>query len=140
VGLYTRLQGRADFLIRKYGKLRTVTRGSGTSSLNRPTDAVAQSSYDPATGNITAPLPNSPPLTAQFQVFMVTFPYEIRFVNNTTIKLTDIWGMFPALELPDIPQSGDKLDMDGVQYTFGVVKPLSPGGVSLFYECHLSQG
>jgi hypothetical protein len=137
VGLYTRLQGRADALIRKYGVQRTVTRYSGTPS---GPGAAPATQYDPASGNVEVAGTTTPTVGAQFKVYMVTFPYEIRFVNDTTIKRTDLWGMFPAIELPDIPQPGDKLDMNGVQFTFGMVRPLQPGGVNIYYECHLTQG
>jgi hypothetical protein len=120
VGLYQRLQGRADTLIRKYGVVRTVTHTvSGT--------------YNPTSGQTTA-------TTQTFQVPMVTFPYDIKFINNTTIKLTDLWGLFSAVELTSVPQPGDKVVVDGVTFTFGNVKPMNPGGVAIYYEVHLTQG
>lgn len=121
-GMYERLRGRADALIRKYGKARTVIHNDiGV--------------YDPVQGrNVTK--------ETRFSVHIVTFPYEIRFINNTTIRETDLWGMFSAVELPITPQPGDKLDMgeEGGIFTFGPVRPLSPGGVPVYYECHLNCG
>jgi len=114
------LQGRADSLIRKYGVTRTVTH-------------TVSGSYDPVAGKTTAS-------TQTFQVPMVTFPYEIRFINNTTIKLTDLWGLFSAVALTAVPQPGDKVVVDGVTFTFGAVKPMNPGGVAIYYEVHLTQG
>lgn len=140
MGLYLRLQGRADALIRKYGAMRTVTRWSGTPQ-RRASDMV----YDPSSGTMKPVSGQPATIDTQFQVPIVTFPYEIRFVNDTTIKRTDLWGLFSAIAsngkpLPDIPQPGDKLDMNGVEFTFGMVRPLDPGGVPVYYEVHLTQG
>jgi hypothetical protein len=107
-------------MLRKYGKLRTVVH----------TEVGA---YDATTGK------NAVTQTT-FQVPMVTFPYEIKFINNTTIKMTDLWGLFSAQALTVVPQPGDKLTIDGVVFTFERVQPMSPGGVAVYYECHLSQG
>lgn len=120
--LYERLRGRADALIRKYGKLRSVTH-------------TEVGVYNADTGQ-------SETKTTTFKVHIVTFPYEIRFVNNTTVRETDLWGLFSAIQLPIVPQPGDKLDMgsEGGIFTFGSVRPLSPGGVPIYYECHLNCG
>jgi hypothetical protein len=120
MGLYQRLQGRADALIRKYGKRRTVTH-------------TTVGAYNPETGRNESS-------EQDFQVSIVIFPYEIKFINNTTIKNTDLWGLFSAVQLPLVPQPGDKLDVDGVTFTFGPVRPMSPGGVNVYYEAHLTQG
>jgi hypothetical protein len=123
VGIYTRLRGRADALIRKYGKVRTFTHTE-----------VGKYNADTGKNDVTK--------TSTHQIHIVTFPYEIRFVNNTTVRENDIWGLFSAVELGVVPRPGDKMDMgnEGGIFTFGTVKPLSPGGIAIYYECHLSQG
>ena len=109
-------------MIRKYGKLRAVIHND--------------------IGVYDATLGRNVNKETRFKIHIVTFPYEIRFINNTTIRETDLWGLFSAVELPVVPQPGDKLDMgeEGGIFTFNQVRPLSPGGVPIYYEAHLNCG
>lgn len=119
---YTSLQGTADSLIRQFGSLMIVTHQ-------------AQGTYNASSGQKTVTKTN-------YNVPIVTFPYEMRLINGTTIKDGDLWGYFSAVGLSGVPQVGDKLaHKDGFTYTFGRVKPLNPDGATvLLYECHLTRG
>lgn len=120
-GFYIRLQQTADRLIKKYGAQQTVRHEQ-------------QGPYDPGQGQ-------SAVTEITYQIAMVTYPYEQRFINETTIRSTDLWGYFTAKGITTVPQQGDKLDhTDGNTYSFLVVKPLNPGGVVLEYECQLRKG
>jgi hypothetical protein len=120
VGFYERMQGRADALLRKYGKARAVTR-------------IVHGALNTATG-----MAAETPTTAT--VYVATFPYEQNFVNGKTIRAGDLWGFFSAKGLAFVPQPGDTAVVDGKTYTFGPVKPLQPAGVAVLYECHLTEG
>lgn len=118
MGFYARMQATANKLLKGKGQAVTITH-------------TTQGSYDPATGAITN--------TSSTQSgYGATFEYSTQAVDGTLIVAGDKKLLLSALNaagtILTAPSIGDTLSIGG---TITSVKPLSPAGTTVLYECNL---
>jgi hypothetical protein len=116
LSVYTRAVATAARLITKYGQPVTLTHKT-------------PGAYDPATGTATE-------TTATQLTTGAVFNWASGVIDGTLIRTTDRQLYMPAVTTA--PELGDTVTIGAIVYTLvEPLKPLSPGGVVVFYECNI---
>lgn len=108
---YTRLQATADRLIKSYGQAGTVTR-------------VVQSgpAYDP----VLTP--------TDYPCMLAVMNIDLSKVDGTVIQADDKMVYISVAGLPENLTTADELTIAGKKHAMKIVRPLSPAGLTVFYE------
>lgn len=102
---------------------RLLTRFGAAATLKR----TSAGTYDPATGTDTV-TETSLPTTA------AVFAFDQKYIDGTLVLQGDQRAYCaPAVE----PKQGDKLTWQGADYTVVAVKPVSPAGIPVLFECQI---
>jgi hypothetical protein len=112
---YARPRATAARLIERYGQagvIRRATRSGGNPK-------------DPRTGTTTS---------ADHAVRLVELDYDNSEVDGTVIRRTDRKMMVSTQGLTIEPTTSDQIVIAGKTFAIVGVKPLSPGGVALYFE------
>lgn len=109
--LYARLQTTADRLIKKFGQQGTVTR-------------VVQSgpAYDP----VLTP--------TDYPCMLAVMNIDLSKVDGTLIQADDKMAYISVAGLPENLTTADELTIAGQKHAMKIVRPLSPAGLTVFYE------
>ncbi|MAX61555.1 MAG: hypothetical protein CMK46_06965 [Porticoccus sp.] len=107
---YDRLNATAQRLISTYGKAATVVRLVKT-------------------GPAHAPVITDDPYPCQ----IVEAGYKLSLISETLIQVGDKMGLI-STTIAIVPDTKDKIVIDGARYNFAEVMPLNPGGTVLLYE------
>lgn len=116
------MQQTAFKLLKGKGQLITLTRQSaGTYSVSN------------ATAAITA--------TSTQTVYGAVFPYADKNIDGTLIKAGDKQLLLAAVSAAGAaltpPVLNDTVTIDSVVYTITQIKPLSPAGTTVIYDCNI---
>lgn len=111
---YPATAAAATRLLTKFGAAATLKRQSGTT-------------YDPGTGTTV-------PTYADLATTAAVFAYKQGYIDGTLIRQGDQQAFCaPAVE----PVQGDRFAWHGKTFEVVSVKPVSPAGVAVLYECQI---
>ena len=121
MSFYTKMRQTAFKLLKGKGQLMTLTRQSaGTYGVSN------------ATATVT---------TTTQTVYGAVFPYADKNIDGTLIKAGDKQLLLAALDAAGAaltaPVVNDTVTIDSVVYTITQIKPLSPAGTTVIFDCNI---
>lgn len=117
MNFYDRMAATADRLLKKYGAPRELHR-------------TTEDAYDPSTGVFNTGTDNV------YSVFAAKFDYEQKDIDGTVIKTGDQRAYIsPAATVT--PQTGDKIEFDGVTWNVQASRPLAPATKIVLHDVQL---
>ena len=119
---YARLQNTAQKLLKGKGQSITLTK-------------VTAGTYNPATGAMTGTT------TSTQTAYGAVFDYGTKQIDGTLIKAGDKQLLLSAFKTDGAaltaPSLNDTVTIGGVVYTITQIKPMSPAGTVVMYDCNL---
>ncbi len=121
MSFYTKMRMTAYKLLKGKGQLMTLTRQSaGTYGVSNATASISTSTQT---------------------VYGAVFPYADKNIDGTLIKAGDKQLLMAAINAAGgaltPPVLNDTVTIDSVVYTITQVKPLSPAGITVIYDCNI---
>ena len=125
MSVYDRPKASATRMLKKYGQTVTLTNKSA-------------GAYDPATGAASVTTATQTTEGAVFEWGLATIRYGQGYIDQTLINVGDKQLFLSATELTTPPALGDTVTIGSKVYTLvPPLKPLSPAGTVVLYECNI---